>query len=122
CLILWFQNRSLRRLVSKLQARMEELIQDLKLARHAKVAPAAPTKSGHFKEHINEQLKLSKQRHESLESPQDIVLDLSPEAALPHRVAALRYAILLAEKEAWANVEPGKPPKWDVLQFKYEQI
>jgi hypothetical protein len=136
CLILLFQNRSLRHLMKKLQNRMEQLVNDLKLAKtsgdkHTTPDKAPPhptpkyppeTKSDTYKNLIDEQIELTKQFHQSLQSEQDIVLDLAPETDLPKRAAALRHAILLAEKEALSSIEEGGEPKWELLKYKYERI
>ncbi len=126
CGILFYQNRALRKRIAKFKGRMEQLVVELRAAK--KVPSPTPQAAepeppqNKFKDHLNDQLSLTKEHHASLKSSQDIVLDLSPETELPQRAAALRYAMLLAEKEAWANVEEGQPPKWEVLKFKYEQI
>ncbi|VUD68955.1 hypothetical protein TDB9533_04316 [Thalassocella blandensis] len=126
CLILLYQNKKLRKLTQKFQVRMEQLVQELKLARQQKKPPPPPAPSPApptaFKDLLNDQIQLTKEHHASLGSEQDIVLDLAPDAELDKRAAALRYAMLLAEKEAWAQVEDGEPPKWEALKTKYQQI
>lgn len=120
CVILIFQNRSLRGLVKKLQSRMEQLVEDLKAARSDKNQEQRGNLKS-FAEQINDQLELTKDHHKDLKSEQDIVLDLAPDIELPKRAAALRYAILLAEKECVAASEQDEP-NWELLRSKYEQI
>lgn len=112
------QNRSLRKLVHQLRAKAQDLLQDLKTT---KAANNQQQDSGlSFQEHIDKQLKFTKQRHQTLDPSQDIALDLAPETPLPRRSAALRNAMLLAEKEAMADAE--KQPDWQSLGARYEQI
>lgn len=120
CVFLVFQNRSLRRVVRKLQERMEQLVQDLKLARAAR--REKPQESGpSYKQMLDKQLEQIRDHHQSLGNEQDIVLDIDPETPLPRRVAALRYAILLTEKEA-ASANPHASANWKMLERKYEQL
>ncbi len=122
CFFLLFQNRKLRLAMQKLHSRMERLVKDLKAARsavkEARQAPAEP--SADYKHFLKEHLNNVRERHSSLDSDRDIVLDIDPDTPLPRRVAALRYAILVAEKEATAK--DGKAADWSLLERKYEQI
>ncbi|WP_075185671.1 hypothetical protein [Teredinibacter haidensis] len=127
CVFLVFQNRSLKGLVSKLQARMEQLVKDLKAARAAaksRKADDSKTTDSHndsYKQMLNKQLGMIREHHQRLDASQDIALDLDPETPLPRRVAALRYALLQAEKEATAN-KLIDHADWKLLQTRYEQI
>lgn len=121
-LLLLYQNRRLKKLIQKLQERMEQLVAELKAAKLQAQKPKPSAPAEHFKDKLNQQIQLTKEHHASLGSEQDIVLDLAPDTPMPLRAAALRYTVLLAEKEAWANTEEGEPPRWEVLRDKYEQV
>lgn len=134
CVILLVQNRSLRKLIKKLQTRMGEIVQDLKTATSS---PPPPTTSSEestqqscqtYLNQVDEQLDITRAHHASLSPDRDIVLDLAPDTELPRRAAALRYAMLLAEKEALlAAVDPDIDPdsdglEWSKIRGKYQQI
>lgn len=122
CVFLVFQNRSLKRVVKKLQLRMEQLVHDLKLARPSKSPEAAKsTASLSYKHQLNQQLEFVREHHTELGSDRDIMLDIDPETPIPRRVSALRYALLLAEKEATSGHKDSKAD-WKLLQRRYEQI
>lgn len=122
CIFLIVQNRSLKGVVQKLQQRMEQLVQDLKFARATKKAEnakeAAPSS---YKSLLNQQLEFVRAHHAKLEADRDIMLDIDPETPAPRRVAALRYALLLAEKEATSGRKDNKAD-WTLLQRRYEQM
>ncbi len=114
--VLW-KNRRLRRLVSKLRARVDELAAQQK---KAKPAPALVVqKEETYNDQLGQQIELTRDYHHSLGSRQDIALDLDPDSPLPRRTAALRHAFLIAEKEATAT--PGNIG-WDFLASRYRQI
>lgn len=121
CMFLVFQNRSLRTLVRKLQERMTQLVADLRLARAEKAKKELPAPAQNYTAFLNTHIDQTKSHHQELGQGKDIVLDLDPDTPLPRRAAALRYAILLAEKEA----NTGKHAKftdWKLLERKYEQL
>ena len=119
--ILVFQNRKMRGLEQKLQARMHELVEDLKKARsEPKTAPPPPAKVESYVNFVGQQIELTKKYHFSLRGGQDIALDIDPEAPLPRRTAALRHAILIAEKEA--NSQFVDKVNWDLLGARYQQL
>ena len=118
-LILVFRNRHLSSTLKKLQGRMEQLVTDFKQRMNsAKSDENTPEAS--LIELINTQIQITRKHHTKLDSGRDIVLDLAPDTDLPQRAAALRYAMLLAEKEALAK--NGTSPDWTMLTNKYEQI
>jgi len=125
CGFLVFQNRSLRQVLKKLQSRMELMLKDLKAARATSNNSAqekrATTEKHLYKNMLNQQLEQVREHHQTLKPGQDIVLDIDPETPMPRRVAALRYALLLAEKEATSK-HPNGTADWHLLQRKYEQI
>ncbi len=137
CVILLVQNRSLRKLIKKLQTRMGEIVQDLKTATSSPPPPESAQESTEeakqqicqtYLNQVDEQLDITREHHASLSPDRDIVLDLAPDTELPRRAAALRYAMLLAEKEALlAAVDPDIDPdsdglEWSKIRGKYQQI
>ncbi|PCK10048.1 MAG: hypothetical protein COA42_00150 [Alteromonadaceae bacterium] len=135
--VLALQNRNLKNIIKKLQARMQEIVGDLKVLQNNTQTTQEPTPPSvsevsapddtassevrSYLDQISEQIQKTRDQHKRLGSDRDIVLDLAPDSELPRRAAALRYAMLLAEKEALTNTEDGEP-KWELLKFKYEQI
>lgn len=123
CAFLLYQNHSLRRLIKKLQDRMKELVDDLKNTYDKHKQASEEQNSRSFIYYINDELLKTKKYHAKLDSDRDITLDLSPDTALPRRAAALRYAVLLAEKEAILNTpDHEEPPDWLSIGKKYQQI
>ncbi len=126
CLILVHQNRSLRSLTKRLKGRLEQIITDLKKSSSSappaasSLAPLADAKAESYANQISNQIDITRDHHESLNPPQDIILDLAPESPISRRAAALRYVVLLAEKEAVVAKENN--PDWGKLCQKYEQI
>lgn len=122
------QNRSLRKLVAQLKEKAQELVKEIKRARASTVptaletsqTEAAPAKS--YLSYIDEQIEYTRLHHGTLDASQDIALDISPDTPLPLRAAALRHAILLAEKEAFSQTLANEEPDWYSLRSKYEQI
>ena len=122
-LFLVMHNKKLRGIVKKLQTRMQELVVQLKEARTESGAPQNETGvSSNYLEFVDEQIALTRNHHEELGSDRDIVLDLSPDSPIPQRAAALRYAILLAEKEAMSAETALDDFDWSKIRSKYEQI
>lgn len=119
--VLVLQNRKMRELVQKLQARLQELVSDIKKLRgEPKAPPPAPAKPETYVNFVNHQIDLTKKYHFSLRGGADIALDIDPEAPLPRRTAALRHAILIAEKEA--NSQFADKTNWDLLGARYQQL
>ena len=80
---------------------------------------AAEKKS--FLDHLDKYIDETTERHKALNPPRDITLDIAPDSTDDRHVCALRYAFLLAEKEAYYSAE-GENAGWDVLQSKLLQI
>lgn len=129
CVVLFIQNRSLRKLVKKLKARMTEIVEKARTAREEAPPPppppvveeAAPQKT--FLDFIEEQIEATRAYHNGLDPDQDIVLDLSPDVDIPRRAAALRYTVFLTEKEAISAGElTGEDVDWSLIRKKYQQI
>ena len=123
CILLTIRNSSLKKLVNKMQARMEQLVKELRTRKQDSAPPPPPPQepAPSYDDLINAQIQNTKDHHTSLGSEQDIVLDLAPDIPMPLRATALRHAILIAEKEALA-LSDGDEPDWSVIRTKYEQI
>lgn len=119
--VLILKNRKLRGLLNRLQERMEELVKQLRNARQQSTAPPPqrPVKQESYADKLDAQIELTKQHHYDLGSRQDISLDLDPDSPLPRRAAAIRHALLIAEKEATGG--EGEI-KWDFLATRYQQL
>ncbi|MEY4588917.1 MAG: hypothetical protein RL497_993 [Pseudomonadota bacterium] len=117
--VLLFQNRKMRSLLNKLQGRMHELVDDFKKNREEQLKkPTAREET--YLHYINQHIELTKKHHFSFRGGQDIMLDLDPEAPLPRRIAALRHAILIAEKESHSQIL--NKTNWDLLSARYQQL
>lgn len=114
--ILLIKNRKLRRLIAKLQMRVQEMVAQRDAVRQAPT-PSIPQRS--YNDKLSEQIELTRDYHRTLGTRQDIALDLDPDAPLSRRTAALRHAFLIAEKEATVNKDEIK---WDILATRYRQI
>lgn len=132
-IILLFKNRTLRRLIKKLQGNVSELSEELKKAKAAsklekkatavKSEPPPAPNCATFLDYINQQIDDTKAHHATLQPDQDIVLDLAPDTFLPRRAAAFRHAMLLAEKEALMSAQrSGESLDWSLLRTKYQQF
>ena len=117
---LFIRNRALSNVIKKLRERMEKLVELVKASKEAPPPPDIPDPPTYI-DHVNKQIDVTKEHHSELNSEQDIALDLSPESPIPQRAAALRHAILLAEKEALTFAD-DEMPDWSQIRAKYEQI
>lgn len=119
--VLILKNRALRKLVNTLQNRLEQIVQDLKVARASKKSAEPPPPAITYSTHIDKQLESTLEYHRAQQPNQDISLDIDPDVPLARRAAALRHAMFLAEKESTANT-PNNLTDWDNLNKRYEQI
>ncbi len=121
--VLLLKNRNLRRTMKKLQNRLESALKQLRQPKAAAPPPTEPAPAvappETYRDKLDEQLELTRNHHYELGSRQDIALDLDPDSPLPRRTAALRHALLIAEKEATAD---GGEFGWDLLATRYNQI
>lgn len=117
--VLLFQNRKMRSLLNKLQERMHELVDDLKKHREEPVKKPV-VREDTYLQYINQHIEQTKKHHFSFRGGQDIMLDLDPEVPLPRRTAALRHAILIAEKESHSQIL--NKTNWDLLAARYQQL
>ena len=119
CGFLLLKNRSLRKLISRLQERLEKLIQDLRRARDQRSGGLKKPKT--YRGFVELELEATQAHHKSLHPEQDIVLDIDPSVPLPRRAAALRHAILSIELEA-SPTNTEEPTNWHQMNRKYEQL
>lgn len=85
--------------------------------------PAAPPASGggSYADSLTKQLAQTREYHRTLAPEGDIALDLDTEAPLPQRLAAFRYAMLIAERDALGE-QTDDVPNWDKLNARYQQL
>lgn len=124
-LILALRNRSLRRLVNQLQGKAKQLLKDAKKAKEEARQALKAAKDAQpisYLERIDEQITQTQQHHINEGAEQDISLDLSPDTAPNLRAAAIRYATLITEKDAFQQTIDTDQPDWDVIQQRYEQL
>ncbi len=116
CGFLFYRNRSLRNLVTLMQGKIEKLLTDVKSGKaKSEYIP------GDYADLIEAQIAATRTFHDTLDSDKDIVLDIDPETPFPRRTAALRYALLMTEKEALGAAE-SEAPDWEAITAKYQQI
>lgn len=123
CVVLVIQNRSLRKMVNQLKEKARDVISELKATKRtlAEADKAEPetAESLSYVDYVERALNETVEHHGSLNSNQPIALDIEPGTPLPHRTAALRHAIMLAEKDAFGRSEVLD---WKVLRSRYDQI
>ena len=123
CIFLFIKNRSLSKLVSQLRDKAKSLMLELKrIKAEGQSGASGDEEHASYIEFIEQELEKTLAHHDSLDSDQDISLDISPETDLPKRTAALRHALLLAEKEGFSKIEHKKGPNWTHLRLRYEQL
>jgi len=109
CVVLVIQNRSLRKMVNQLKEKARDVISELKATKRtlAEADKAEPetAESLSYVDYVERALNETVEHHGSLNSNQPIALDIEPGTPLPHRTAALRHAIMLAEKDAFGRSE-----------------
>ncbi len=122
CLFLLFHSRKLKELSKNLQSRIKKLVKDLKTAKaEVKEIKAQLEPGTAYKKQINDQLQITRDYHDTLEADQDIALDLDTNVSIERQTAALRHAILIAEKEA-AHSSNTEKPNWNVLTSKFSLL
>ncbi len=121
CGLLALQVRRSRSLTKRLQDRMKELVANIQEDRARKKAAAVTPGGGSYIEFLNTQLKLTHQRHQALEPGGNIALDLDSATPLPRRIAALRYAMLVAERDV-ADADVADDMIWSKLESRYQQL
>lgn len=122
CIFLLIHTRSSKKLIKKLQQKLEDLVKDLRNTKASyKEAQQIAIAAGSYKKQINDQLLLTRAHHETLNAGQDIALDLSTDVPIERQVAAFRHALLIAEKEA-LHASEDDSPNWDVLQQRTAQL
>ena len=71
-----------------------------------------------YTDYIDEQLMSVRRHHEELGGGRDISLDIDPSAPLGRRIAAVRHAVLIAEREATLTNEVS----WSSLKGRYKAL
>ena len=119
CVFLLIHTRSLKKLVSRLQDRLQNAARDLKKTKRAykEMEDSIPEASSYV-DLVDHQLERNRDYHQSLEPDRDITLDLSHESPLPRQLTSLRHAFLITEKEAALSSESEDQPNWAVIQAK----
>ena len=71
-----------------------------------------------YTDYIDMQIINAREHHKGLNGVQDIALDIDPNVPLERRIAAVRHAVLIAEREATfgGNVD------WGIVQERYKQL
>ncbi len=122
CLFLLIHSRKLKQLSVNLQNRVKKLVTDLKQARaEAKQYQDQLDPVSLFKKHVNDQIQLTRDYHDTLHPDQDIALDLDNNVPLERQTVAFRHAVLIAEKEAIHSSDDASP-NWAVLKSKFSQL
>jgi hypothetical protein len=126
CLFLLFHVRDLRTLISALEARVL-LLRDVVRGARSDASSARRElaemrrQSRDFGDYLEEQIAATRNQHLSLQPDRDIVLDIAPDSPSERQALALRYALLIAEKESW-EATGGKGCDWEVLSAKLGAI
>jgi len=123
CGFLLVHARGLKKLVGRLQEKLQSLAQDLKKTKQAyKEMEANIPEPSSYLDQIEQQLEENREYHLTLEPDQDIALDLDPNAPEPRQIASLRHAFLITEKEASLSSELPGTPNWAVIQSKLSSL
>lgn len=122
CALLFVHARRMRSLSSRLQERMQELVTALQESRaqQKRIPPATPH-SDSYPQSLEKQLAATREYHHALADGHDIALDLDINAPIQRRIAALRYALLVAERDAQGN-DAEASSNWEKLTSRYQQL
>jgi hypothetical protein len=71
-----------------------------------------------YTHYLDRQILTVREHHKGLNGIQDIALDIDPSVPLDRRIAAIRHAVLIAEREATFNGDVD----WVALQERYKQL
>ena len=127
CLFLIYHINSLRKLVARLEEKINALRISLSGAKkeamqaREELAGQVIEEPKEYLDYIDDEIENTREFHQGLNPDRDIVLDITPDAPMERQAASLRHAFLIAEKEARYAGEDDKP-SWDVLQAKLRQI
>lgn len=91
---------------------------DASMAEVAAQAPAKTVATKSYTQYIDQQLMAVRNYHQGLEGAQDLALDIDPSAPLERRIAAVRNAVLIAEREATLDGEVD----WTAVKSRYKAI
>lgn len=116
-----------RGLIKKLEEKIIGLRESLSVSRadvksaQQELSSQQQTTTKDFVEYLDDEIDSTVEYHQQLNPTQDIVLDIALDSPLERQATALRYAFLIAEKEARYAGEEGVS-SWQVLQTKLQQI
>lgn len=119
--LLWLKCRKLKKQIKNLMARLAKApppAHSPAIEQPQDVFPEEPDAG--YEAQVDEQLGRTWDYHQEQNPPQDIALDLDPDVPSQRRTAALRYAFLVAEKEAVA-ADPHQV-NWALLEARYQQL
>ena len=71
-----------------------------------------------YTSYIDQQIAVLRDYHGQLKGGQDIALDIDPSAPLERRVAAMRHAVLIAEREATLT----EAVNWRAIEARYKAL
>ena len=116
-----------RGLIKKLEEKIIGLRESLSVSRadvksaQQELSSQQQTTTKDFVEYLDDEIDSTVEYHQQLNPTQDIVLDIALDSPIERQATALRYAFLIAEKEARYAGEEGVS-SWQVLQTKLQQI
>jgi len=126
CAFLLLHIRGLKRLLSRLEAKVLELRNTVVATKSNAKSKIAEVKSSFrektYLDYIEEQVGATKEHHASQSPDRDIVLDLDTDIPEERQIAALRHAFLVMEKEAQYASEDDAAAVWPVIHAKLQQI
>ena len=124
--LIYYMGRQ-RGLIKKLEEKIIDLRESLSVSRadvksaQQELSSQQQTMTKDFVEYLDDEIDITVEYHQQLNPTQDIVLDIALDSPLERQATALRYAFLIAEKEARYAGEEGVS-SWQVLQTKLQQI
>jgi len=119
CIFLLSHARGLKTLINRLQDKITGLVSDLANAKQQfKDAQQSSNTEGSYSDQLEIQIDKNREYHQSLSADRDIALDLDNATPLERKIAALRHAVLIAEKEASLAGDQDSP-NWKIIQSKF---
>lgn len=126
CAFLLFHIRSLKKLISRLEAKVLELRNTVVATKNNAKSKIQEVKSSFrektYLDYIEQQIDATKDHHASQSPDRDIVLDLDTDIPEERQIAALRHAFLVMEKEAQYAAEDDSAAVWPIIHAKLQQI
>ncbi|MGH1374676.1 MAG: hypothetical protein ACRBBW_21755 [Cellvibrionaceae bacterium] len=123
CGFLLIHARSLKKLIGRLQDKLQGVNKDLKKSKQAyKEMEDSIPDAVSYPDILEHQLEVNREHHQSLDPDQDIALDLNPRSPMQRQLASLRHAFLITEKEAALSSETEDQPNWMVIEAKLSSL